>query len=88
MNGKIEAGVVMNALAHMNIGFGAEVGKEALRLTNYVDADENLHPHISEMPYIILKAKNSNKIAALRDAAEELGIEFVDFIDTMTKRGI
>ena len=84
MNGKIETGIIMNALAHMCIGFGGEIGKEALRLTEYIDANENVHPHISEMPFIILKAKNSNKISALRTSAAELGIQFVDFTDSMT----
>ncbi|MCB1109917.1 MAG: DUF2000 domain-containing protein [Chlamydiia bacterium] len=84
MNGKAEPGVVMNALAHMCIGFGSEIGKEPLRLTTYVDADEDQHPHISEMPFIILKAKNSNKLGALREAAREAGIQCVDFTDTMT----
>ena len=30
MNEKIEPGVIMNALAHMCIGFGAEIGKEPI----------------------------------------------------------
>lgn len=84
LNGKVEPGVVMNALAHMCIGFGAKIGEEALRLTDYIDADGNIHPHISEMPFIILKAKNSNKIGALRTAAMEAEIDCVDFTDTMT----
>jgi len=84
MNGKIEHGVVMNALAHMCIGFGAEIEKEPLRLTNYLDADNGSHPHISEMPFIILKAKNSNKISALKQAAAASGVQCVDFTDTMT----
>lgn len=83
LNEKVELGVVMNALAHMCIGFGADLGKEALRLTRYIDADGGVHPHISEMPFIILKA-NSNKIRALRTAAKEAGVDFVDFTDTMT----
>ncbi len=83
MNEKIEPGIVMNALAHMCIGFGADIGKEPLRPTNYVDADGGSHPHISEMPFMILKA-NSNKIRGLRQAALEAGIQFVDFTDTMT----
>lgn len=83
MNEKIEPGVIMNALAHMCIGFGSEIGKEPLRLTNYIDADEGSHPSISEMPFMILKA-NSNKIRALRQAAQQAGIKFVDFTDTMT----
>lgn len=83
MNEKIEPGVIMNALAHMCIGFGSEIGKESLRLTNYIDGDDGSHPHISEMPFMILKA-NSNKIRTLRQAALQAGIKCVDFIDTMT----
>jgi hypothetical protein len=83
MNEKIEPGVLMNALAHMCIGFGAEIGKAALRLTDYQDADGGSHPNISEMPFMILKT-NSNKIRALRKVAQEKGILFVDFTDTMT----
>ena len=83
MNEKIEPGVIMNALAHMSIGFGAHIGKEPLRPTNYIDADGGSHPFISEMPFMILKA-NSNKIRGLRNSAREMGIQFVDFTDTMT----
>jgi len=87
LNEKIEPGNVMNALAHMCIGLGAELGaemgKEALRPTRYVDADGGVHPFISEMPFMILKA-NSNKIRGLRKAAEEEKIPFADFTDTMT----
>jgi len=81
MNEKIEPGVIMNALAHMCIG--SEIGKEALRLTNYIDADGGSHPFISEMPFIILKG-NSNKIGALRASAAEVGVRCVDFTHTMT----
>lgn len=83
MNEKIEPGVIMNALAHMCIGFGAEIGKDPLRLTNYVDSEGGSHPHISEMPFMILKA-NSNKLRALRFAAMGAGIKCVDFTHTMT----
>jgi hypothetical protein len=83
MNEKIEPGIIMNALAHMCVGLGAEVGKTLLRQTNYIDADGGSHPHISEMPFMILKA-NSNKIRALRLSAQEFGIKSVDFTDTMT----
>lgn len=83
MNEKIETGVAMNALAHMCIGFGSEIGKDPLRLCNYIDRDKNSHPCISEMPFMILKT-NSNKIRTLRKAAAEAGIKFVDFTHTMT----
>ena len=83
MNEKIEPGIIMNALAHMCIGFGSEIGKEPLRLTNYMDADSGCHPSISEMPFMILKA-NSNKLRTLRLAAHQSEIQCVDFTDTMT----
>ncbi|MFI5334755.1 MAG: DUF2000 family protein, partial [Chlamydiales bacterium] len=44
MNEKIEHGIIMNALAHMCIGFGSEIGKEPLRLANFIDADGGNHP--------------------------------------------
>lgn len=83
MNEKIDSGVIMNALGHMCVGFGAEVGKELLRLTDYADADGGSHPNISEIPFIVLKA-NSNKIRSLRVSAQQDGIKFVDFTHTMT----
>lgn len=76
----------MNSLAHMCLGFGAHIGIEPLRLSNYIDADGGSHPNISEMPFIILKA-NSNKIRALRKVAIEKRIAFVDFTHTMTGGG-
>lgn len=83
LNEKIEPGVAMNALAHMCIGFGSDIGTEPLRLTRYVDADGGAHPNISEMPFMILKA-NSNKIRGLRNLSLEAGVRFVDFTNTMT----
>lgn len=80
LNENVESGKLMNALAHMCIGFGATLGKEPLQLTHYQDADDNLHPNISAMPFIILKT-NSNKIRKLRVAAIENQIQFTDFND-------
>lgn len=84
MNEKVEPGVIMNALAHMCIGFGAEIGKEPLQLIDYIDADGGVHSSISRMPFMILKG-NSNKIKALKEVAEDAGIDIVTFTDTMTK---
>src|SRR3990167_5481058 len=83
LNKSIEPGKVMNALAHMCIGLGAAIGKGALRLTDYCDANGNSHPHISEIPFIIL-SENSNKIRKLRNEAIANRIVFNDFTDTMT----
>ena len=84
LNEKIDIGKVMNALAHMSIGLGANVQKEELRLTDYKDADGGNHDKISEMPFMILKA-NSNKIRSLRKACIENNIQFVDYTNTMTE---
>lgn len=83
MNKSVEPGKIMNALAHMCIGFGAAIGKEALRLCQYVDKDGQIHPDISEMPFMILR-ENNNKIRQLRQKAIEQNILFTDFTDTMT----
>ena len=83
MNEKVDPGKVMNALAHMCIGFGAAIGKDPLRLTDYRDADGGMHPNISEMPFMILKA-NSNKIRQLRTECIAQGVQFSDFTDAMT----
>lgn len=83
LNKSIEPGKLMNALAHMCIGFGAKLGQEKLSLMDYQDADKSIHPNISKMPFIILAA-NSNKIRNLRIEAHNNDIHCVDFTDTMT----
>ena len=51
LNEKIDAGIAMNALAHMVVGLGASVEKkEELRLADYADANGNSHANISEIP--------------------------------------
>ena len=85
LNEKIEVGVAMNALAHMVLGLGASVeNKEELRLTDYADADGNSHANISEMPFMVLKARNSNQLRILRRGLIANNIKFVDFTNTMT----
>ena len=83
LNKSIEPGKVMNALAHMCIGLGSAIGQDALRLTNYQDAEGGSHPFISEIPFIIL-SENSNKIRKLRQTALAEKILLNDFTDTMT----
>ncbi len=83
MNEKIETGKVMNALAHMCVGLGAFLGQDSLQLMDYMDADRNIHPNISKMTLVVLKA-NSNKISKLREEAHSRRISCTDFIDTMT----
>lgn len=85
LNKKIESGKLMNALGHMAVGFGALVeDKEAMRFGTYIDKDGNEHKSISDNPFIILSADNSNQIRTLRNALKENGIPFNDFTSTMT----
>ncbi len=85
VNKQIETGVVMNAVAHMCLGFGAHMGSSDLHLMDYKNADGFVYSNISKMPFIILREKNSNKIANLLMKAKELGIQYSVFTNTMTE---
>lgn len=85
VNKQIELGVAMNALAHMCLGFGAHMGAADLHLMDYKNADGFIYPNISKMPFIILREKNSNKIANLLIKAKEAGIQYSVFTNTMTE---
>lgn len=85
LNKKIETGRLMNALGHMSAGFSVLYPMpHELRFDNYVDKDNGIHPSISDNPFIILSADNSNQIRALRNKLIELKIPFTDFTNTMT----
>lgn len=84
VNKQIDTGVAMNALAHMCLGFGAHMGIAELHLMNYENADGCVYPNISKMPFIILREKNSNKIADLLRKAKESGVQYSVFTNTMT----
>jgi len=84
LNKKIEPGRIMNALGHMAVGFSALYpNKEELLFASYFDKDGNEHPSISDHPFIVLSADNSNQIRTLRNALKEKNILFTDFTDTM-----
>lgn len=84
LNKKIETGRLMNALAHMAAGISAYYpNKEDLRFGDYFDKDGNRHPSISDNPFIVLAAENSNQIRTLRRALIENNIVFNDFTSTM-----
>ncbi|OIP76904.1 MAG: hypothetical protein AUK09_00755 [Parcubacteria group bacterium CG2_30_36_38] len=88
LNKQIEVGTVMNVLAHMAVGLGASVeNKDELRLIDYVDADGNSHANISELPFIILKAENSNQLRELRKELIKRNVHFVDFPDFIKSIG-
>jgi len=85
VNKQIESGIVMNALAHMCLGFGAHAGSAELHLMDYCNGEGFVYPNISKMPFIILREKNSNKIANLLMKAKEQGIQYSVFTNTMTE---
>ena len=85
MNKQIDLGVAMNALAHMSLGLGAHKGASELHLMDYQNAEGLIYPNISKMPFIILREKNSNKIASLLRKAKELGVQYTVFTNTMTE---
>lgn len=82
LNKDLEPGVALNAVAHMTLGLGAKLGMPLLRLDNYMDAEGNTYPNISQIPFIILRAK-SNEIRKLVAQAREQSIEHGVFLDTM-----
>ncbi|MBS0185705.1 MAG: DUF2000 domain-containing protein [Proteobacteria bacterium] len=83
VNKDIEIGVAMNAIAHMTLGFGANLKKDLLRLNDYIDKDGNIYPNISQMPFIILRGKSSEIRKAVQ-ASKEQKIQFGVFLNTMT----
>lgn len=85
LNKKIEPGKLMNALAHMAAGLsGLYEPREELRFDTYFDKDGTEHKSISDNPFIVLSADNSNQIRTLRNSLIEQGIQFTDFTSTMT----
>lgn len=85
VNKQIEVGVLMNAVAHMCLGFGAHTENKDLHLMDYKNADGFVYPNISKMPFMILREKNSNKIGQLLIKAKEAGLQYSVFTNTMTE---
>ena len=86
LNKKIPTGNLMNAIGHMSVGLVTLFEDlKPLRLQTYIDKSGTEHKNISDNPYIVLKADNSNQIRTLRNMLIEKNIKFVDFINTMTE---
>lgn len=86
LNKNLPTGVALNALGHMALGFGADLGKSPLLLDTYKDKDGNMYPNISRMPFIILRA-TPNEIRKTVKAAQEKNIPHSAFLNTMTGGG-
>jgi hypothetical protein len=85
LNKKIPVPNLMNALGHMAAGLSVSYPNiPEMRFDSYIDKDGGNHKSISDNPFIILSADNSNRIRTLRNALIEKRIHFVDFMSTMT----
>lgn len=85
LNKKISVGSLMNALGHMAAGLVSSYSDiPAMRFDSYIDANGNVHKSISDNPFIILSADNSNQIRTLRQELIVANVHFVDFTSTMT----
>lgn len=85
LNRKIPMGNLMNALGHMAAGLaGSYSDLPEMRFDTYFDKDGGGHKSISDNPFIILQADNSNQLRHLRNELISVGVHFVDFTSTMT----
>lgn len=85
LNKKIPIGSLLNALGHMAAGLSASYSNiPVMRFDSYVDKDGGAHKSISDHPFIVLSADNSNQIRTLRNESMSAGVHFVDFTSTMT----
>lgn len=79
----LDEGKRANAIAHMSLGLGAQLGREGIRPTPYVSADDVVFHNISEHPFIVMKGK----LPALRKLYEDVvsvkDIPHVEFLETM-----
>lgn len=85
LNKKIPVGSLMNALGHMAAGLaGSYPNLPEMRFDSYFDQNGGDHKSISDHPFIILSADNSNQLRTLRQTLIGEGVHFVDFTSTMT----
>lgn len=84
VNKDIEIGIALNAVAHTTISLATQLNNELLRLNNYQDQDGNIYPHISQMPFIILRGKSSEIRKAIQTTLKEQNIKYGVFTNTMT----
>lgn len=87
LNKKMELGRTLNVLGHLSVGLSDQLSVGESAYVDYLDKDGNLHPNLSQYPFIVLKADNSNKIRKVREEAIARGIKFTDFTHTMIEGG-
>jgi lysyl-tRNA synthetase class 2 len=82
VNKKAETGAVINAAVKMAAGLGAHFGSN-LKTMTFKDAGEGEHGNVPNVPVVVLKADNANKVRQVRAGAVEQNIAFSDFNTAM-----
>lgn len=86
LNKNLELGVALNAAAHMAAGLVSQADESTLKnmkFIDFIDKDSGIHPSISALSLIVLRAK-SNEIRKVRKEAITRKVLFTDFTSTMT----
>lgn len=86
LNKNLETGVALNAAAHLAAGLVSradESTREQMRFIDFTDKDGGIHPAISALSLIVLRA-TSNEIRKVRNEAKMRHVLFTDFTRTMT----
>ncbi len=85
VNPNINPPQLMNALGHATAGLVSKIGgSEDLQFLKYEFQEGWSDPsHISQYPYIILKAKNNNQLKTLHQALNEAGLVHNAFTHSM-----
>jgi hypothetical protein len=83
LNRRHEMARLLNGLCHATAGLAATVGEDQGEYLPYANDSDAFVSHISRYPFIVLEAKNSSQLAALRKAAMEHGVPVNVFVSAM-----
>ena len=83
VNARAPVPAALNAVAHLMLGLGGTLPKEAVALLDYPLADFDPCSRISRYPVIILQAKNSSQLRSTFDQALAGGAKANLFTQTM-----
>lgn len=83
LNGKQPIHTLMNALGHVTLGLAGELTPDERALLDYPNEACGFQARISTFPFIILKAKNSNQLARLKEELSAAELSFNVFSNTM-----
>lgn len=75
---------MINAVGHLSIGMGNCLSTDDLKMRTFLDQDNKSVTSLSDYPYIILTAKNNNKLNQLHTILKNQDrIKYMVFYDTM-----